>query len=229
MDFSLTKNALNPKLLFKGYQKEDFTGAFEEFTVQYNPSEFSRSFEAEYESEEANGKTDSPQKFKRIKPSDLALSFTLDGTGASGEKIDVVEQLSQFQKTAYEYDGKIHRPRYVHVTWGNALNFRGVVKNVAVKYTLFTAEGSPLRVKVDVTMSSSKDYNTQIAEDKPESPDMTHMRVVKEGENLPLLSYEIYGDSRYYLDVAKVNGIINHRKLKAGSKVYFPPLKEVAE
>ncbi|MFC0182645.1 hypothetical protein ACFFJX_08770 [Pseudarcicella hirudinis] len=37
------------------------------------------------------------------------------------------------------------------------------------------------------------------------------------------MSYKIYEDPRYYLQVARANGLTNFRKLQAGSKIYFPP------
>jgi len=49
--------------------------------------------------------------------------------------------------------------------------------------------------------------------------------MVKEGDNLPLMTYRIYGDPKYYLEVAKANGIANFRKLKAGQMIVFPPIE----
>jgi len=37
------------------------------------------------------------------------------------------------------------------------------------------------------------------------------------------LTYEIYNDSNYFLQVAKANGLSTVRRLKPGSEIYFPP------
>ena len=65
------------------------------------------------------------------------------------------------------------------------------------------------------------------AREKKSSPDLTHERVVKEGDNLPLMTYRIYGDPKYYLEVARVNGLTNFRKLTPGQKIVFPPIEKV--
>jgi hypothetical protein len=58
-------------------------------------------------------------------------------------------------------------------------------------------------------------------------PDLTHIRKVKQGDTLPLMCYSIYGDPKYYLQVAEVNGLANFRQLKPGSDLFFPPLKKI--
>jgi len=40
------------------------------------------------------------------------------------------------------------------------------------------------------------------------------------------MSFKIYGDSKYYLEVARANKLINFRKLKIGQKIFFPPLQK---
>ena len=57
------------------------------------------------------------------------------------------------------------------------------------------------------------------------SPDLSHIIEVKAGDNLPMLCYQVYKDSAYYLDVARVNGITNFRDIRPGTKLHFPPLR----
>ena len=64
------------------------------------------------------------------------------------------------------------------------------------------------------------------AKENNKSPDLTHFRIVKAGDTLPLMTYAIYGDSKYYLEVAKANNLINFRKLDAGQRIFFPPLQK---
>ena len=40
------------------------------------------------------------------------------------------------------------------------------------------------------------------------------------------MCFKIYGDPRYYLDVARANRIDNFRKLTPGTRIFFPPLKK---
>lgn len=198
------------------------------FEVQYNPSEYGRKYEIEWESNEADGNTDGNQRFKRIKPSDLSLNITLDGTGVSGETLNVEDKVNELLDVAYNYQGEEHQPRILKVTWGT-LDYTGVLEMLNVSYPLFSADGNPLRAKLVLTLKSHKPPEQQVAENSPASPDLTHLRVVADGESLPLMTYEIYGDSRYYLQVAAFNGLTNFRSLSTGTEILFPPLKDLAD
>jgi nucleoid-associated protein YgaU len=65
-----------------------------------------------------------------------------------------------------------------------------------------------------------------MAEENKSSPDLTHVRVVKAGDTLPLLTKAIYGSSRDYLRVAEHNGLDNFRDLTPGRRLVFPPLEQ---
>ena len=62
----------------------------------------------------------------------------------------------------------------------------------------------------------------------PTSPDLTHLRDVKDGDTLPLLVYDIYGDGKFYLEVARVNKLVNFRSLRSATRLSFPPLDKKA-
>ena len=55
------------------------------------------------------------------------------------------------------------------------------------------------------------------------SPDLTHYRKGTAGDRLDLLTYKIYDDSKYVLQVASANGLTSFRNLRAGTDLYFPP------
>lgn len=40
------------------------------------------------------------------------------------------------------------------------------------------------------------------------------------------MTQKIYGDPAYYIQIAKVNNLNNFRKLKTGTNLKFPPIKE---
>jgi nucleoid-associated protein YgaU len=57
------------------------------------------------------------------------------------------------------------------------------------------------------------------------SPDLTHVKTIRMGDELFLMCQEVYKSPKYYLQVAEKNNILNFRKLKQGDKLLFPPLK----
>ena len=49
---------------------------------------------------------------------------------------------------------------------------------------------------------------------------------MQEGDSLPLMCHRIYGDARYYLEVARTNALVDFRSLRPGTELLFPPLEK---
>ena len=213
------------KLLIKAYEKADFSGSpIGEFQAYVNPQEITLAYEMEYDSAQGSGTTGSRMEFKKVKPGDLSLTFFIDGTGANGRKVEVQDEVERFQ-TVTGYNGTIHRPNYLKVVWGTLQVKRCVLKSASIAYKLFKPSGVPLRAVITANFTDTADDQTRVALAQDESPDLTHVRLVRAGDTLPLMCYRIYGSAGYYLEVAAVNGIDNFRKLEPGSRVVFPPLE----
>lgn len=213
------------KLRIISFKDAQYDERDEEFEVMFNPQEYSLKYEIESDASQGIGTSGSEPTFKKIKPQDLSLDFTIDGTGVSGEDVDVPEKVSEFLNVAYKYKGDEHRPRYLKVSWGT-LVFKCILKTASVKYTLFNSDGTPIRAKINATFNGFIEDQLRAAEEASSSPDLTHRRTVQEGDTLPLMCYRIYGDSKYYLQVAEANDLTNFRNLKTGQKIYFPPLTD---
>lgn len=213
------------KLLIKAYEKADFSGAaIGEFQAFVNPHEITLAYEMEYDSAQGSGTTGSRMEFKKVKPGDLSLTFFIDGTGANGRKVEVQDEVERFQ-TVTGYNGTIHRPNYLKIVWGTLQVKRCVLKSASIAYKLFKPSGIPLRAVITANFTDTADDQTRVALAQDESPDLTHVRLVRAGDTLPLMCYRIYGSTSYYLDVAAINGIDNFRKLEPGTRVLFPPLE----
>lgn len=201
------------------------------FTVMFNPITFNRKYEIEYfvMAEHASPKT---PVYSREKPQEYDFEFTIDGTGASntaltngdGKVISVAEKVEEFWAVCGEFRGDLHRPPYLTISWGKfALNV--ILKTADISYTLFNKDGSPLRAKITATFGQSVADEEQEARDAKSSPDLSHVRTVIQGDVLPLMTKNIYGESAsLYLEIAKFNRLNNFRKLKSGTKLIFPPI-----
>lgn len=199
------------------------------FVTQLNPETFSDQVKISYNDSQALGSTGAELKFNKIEPQNLKLNFLFDGTGIvdAGDKTSVTDQIKQLKNATLHYNGNTHAPRYVEIIWGE-LTFKGCLIDLHTTYTLFDSDGTPLRAKVKSQFKSSIDTKTRLAEENKSSPDLTHVRTVGAGDTLPLMTYAIYNDSSYYLEVARVNSIKNIRDLKMGSQIYFPPVDQLA-
>jgi hypothetical protein len=223
------------KLTFKAYERADRRRPIGEFKALYNPGSFSQRYEIEYGKQQGLGASSRKLKYIYSTPQELRLKLILDGTGVHdtgdglfGRSDPVSEQINAFLALAYQMNGAIHEPNFLTVEWGGgrngALNFSGRLKSVDIVYTTFERDGSPLRAELDIVLLSDQDTTKRSALERKSSPDLTHSRIVKSGDTLPLLTKEIYGSSRYYLRVAQVNGLDDFRNLQPGQEIFFPPL-----
>lgn len=213
-------------LVIKAYEQPDYSGSeVGEFEAYVNPTEITLGYEVEYDSAQGQGTTNARQTFKRMKPGDLSLTLFLDGTGANGRPLDVQQEVEAFQ-TITGYNGNIHRPNYLKVIWGTLPVKKCVLKSASIAYKLFKSDGVPLRAVITAAFTDNSDDESRVASAQDSSPDLTHVRLVKAGDDLPSMCTAIYGDPRLYLKVARANGIDDFRNLLPGTRVYFPPLEK---
>jgi hypothetical protein len=208
-----------------GYKDNAMTSQVGTYKALINPDRYSQRYEIHFNEEQGSGTSNATLKYKKTSPPGLDFELLFDGTGVlSASRTDVQGDITNFKNVAYYYNGTIHKPNYLRLTWGKGLRFQCQLTTLSFTYTLFKSDGTPLRAKANV---SFKEYQTpaQVAANADnESPDMTHECIVKAGDTLPALTYSIYGDSKYYLDVAAYNKLDNFRQLLPGTKVLFPPL-----
>lgn len=206
-----------------------------EYTTLVNPEKFALAYKSEYQKPKTQGNSNTTLKYTTSIPSELDIDFLFDrtgvfGTGQSKDEAErnVEQDINLFKSVILNYDGENHKPNYLRVLWGE-LNFPCVMISMNLEYKLFSPNGKPLRAVAKVKFQNFIEEEKRVAEEKKSSPDLTHGRIVKEGDTLPLMTHRIYGDSKYYLEVAMANGITNFRKMKPGTKIYFPPIEKVTK
>lgn len=204
-----------------------------EFTSLVNPEKYKSKVKIEYNEEQGQGTSAHNAKFTKILPQDLDLVFLFDRTGIiDGQNSDdqndgIIDDLEAFKRIVIEYNGDKHRPNFVKIGWGSLL-FKGSLLEMDVEFKLFAPDGTPLRATVSTKFKGAVENDLRVAKENNSSPDLTHVRIVKAGDTLPLMTYKIYGDSKYYLEVAKANKITNFRSLEPGQKIFFPPIEKQA-
>jgi len=215
------------KLIIQAYKTINFDEKVgEPFETMFNPEKYSESYEIEYKEDQAQGTSANASKFGKIKPQVFQFEFLIDGTGAAGEEKDADEEIGRFLDVVYEYNGDEHRPRFCMILWGRLL-IKCNLKNCSITYTLFDSEGYPLRARISATFAEVKSDELRARQQADSSPDMTHIRQVKNGDNLALMSYRIYGDIRYYPLLARFNNLKQFQVLEPGMEISFPPIEEL--
>ncbi len=217
------------KMLIVGYKNAEFTNPapVPPFKAHVNPESYTQSVNVNYSELQASGTSSAANKYNNTDPQTLSFEFLLDKTGAlgnmqSGSK-GVTPDIMHFKKLALTYDGEIHRPRYLQLVWGTLL-FKCQLQSLEIEHKMFSPQGLPLRAVLKTTFKQYVEEKERASRENKSSPDLTHVRTVKEGDTLPIMTYNIYGDSKYYLEVARINGITDFRNLKPGTEIVFPPL-----
>lgn len=222
------------KVIIHSYEDRNFSkeDTSKKFTVPINPETYSQNFKIELDTRLGHGQSSTDPRFKYTEPEQLRLEFILDGTKTMEGYVDslkdmaVKDQLQKFMDCVYNYDGKIHRPRFLKVMWGDDLTFPSILSNLDINYTLFNPDGSPLRVKINATFLNYESQLAREARERNSSPNLTHRNKVTASDRLDLMTYNIYGDSKYFLQVAKLNSLSTLRELKTGTILNFPPFNK---
>jgi hypothetical protein len=220
------------KLRIDSYSEIDFSPSSrlgESFEAYLNPEELTIDYSVNMDNSSSAGQYSSKGVFLNIEPVSITLNFFLDGTGVTGIKVEVDEEIRKFYKTV-GYNGDRHEPRFLRIIWGNMRNFRGKdglldcrLTSASVNYKMFKPDGTPIRAVITASFMEVMSAEEQVAEAENSSPDLTHVRVVKEGDTLPAMTWKIYGDFGYYTEVARVNRLSNFRNLAPGQEIIFPP------
>jgi hypothetical protein len=219
------------------------------FTVQVNPESYSLNYNIRYNYLPGHGDTGSEAKHACSAPQQLEFEFLFDGTGvipkssgpldgvpiagaiadllSGSEEENVETQIKNFIRVV-DYDGNDHKPHILQLAWGT-LSFICVLTRLSIEYKLFNADGTPLRALAKATFSNSLPDEFRKLLDRDSSPDLTHARMVSEGDKLPLMANKIYRSPHYYLEVAKKNKLFDFRKLRAGLRLSFPPIDKKAK
>jgi hypothetical protein len=195
------------------------------FVAMMNPETYTIETKMEFNFQQGQGTTGSQSRFELKLPEEMSFEFLFDNTGIiDGQKTeDIAEKIQKFAIFLMGHDGETHEPKFFKLVWGTLL-FKGRCTALNINYKLFNPDGKPIRAISKVTFKEFREENLRVAEENNQSPDLTHYRVVKKGDTLPMMCYKIYGDSRYYLEIAKVNKLTNFRKLEFGQELFFPPL-----
>lgn len=217
------------KLKIYSYPDSDRKSSDDNMEVLVNPESYSQKITVKFSEKQAPGTTAKMPKFSKMEPQKLDFELLFDSTGVINgvrdETNGVESELAKFKKLVLEYKGDKHRPRFLSIYWGT-LKFDCCLESLDITYKLFRSDGLPLRALAKVGFIGSMDDTKRVRKEDSQSPDLTHVRTVNEGDTLPLLSFQIYGDSKYYIEVAKANGLNDFRNLKTGQKIKFPPIEK---
>lgn len=199
------------------------------FEALINPESYTLQYKLKFsEGTQGQGTSGAQLKYEYTEPEEITFEFLFDNTGIiDGQpRASIAADLKKFKEVLIAYKGDSHEPRHFKLVWGENSIFKGRVTEVSINHKMFKPDGTPIRATATVKFRSSIEEQKRAAQENRSSPDLTHIRKVKFGDTLPLMCYRIYGDPKYYLQVAEANGLDNFRRLKPGTDIFFPPLEK---
>ncbi|MFT5821018.1 MAG: hypothetical protein ACI8ZM_002267 [Crocinitomix sp.] len=221
------------------------------YVALINPDQLVTETSIKFEEKTTKGNKTKQQNFTGTNAPKVSIKFLFDGTGIinqdnheisfslsggiqtqgslfgkkpNGGTVD--EQIIAFKDVTLKYNKNTHEPKYVTLVYGGWI-FEGRLSTLKITYTLFSKEGLALRATGDATFVESVPTALEAKDKDNKSPDLTHVRTVKEGDTLHLMCQTIYKNPKLYLEIARVNKLSNYRKLAVGEKLFFPPIKEL--
>lgn len=213
-------------MVIEGYEAPDFTSKVGDYTLQMNPEKYDVTAEPTVNT--STIRLSSGESIPSYQPPDqkyLTIVFYVDATGVVPGCDDVSANIKSLRDLGMEVNGNIHRTNYIKVRWGTDFVFPSTMQDLKTEFPLFKPDGTPVRAKVTARFKEFVDPLTQAKQDNKSSPDLSHIVTVVEGDNLPMLCHRIYGDPKYYIQVAAFNGLLNFTHLKANQRIIFPRLE----
>lgn len=205
--------------------------------VSYNPPELNFSKGATYADINIPGLDAPVLQFVRGTTETLNLELFFDstenGTGASA--VPITSRVDEFYQLV-KISGNLHTPPIVRILWGEHFPglrndqssrpvpaFDCIVTSCSRKFTLFNPDGMPLRAIVTLAVREYRTLEEQLQAMNLQSSDHTRLHTVQQGEDLPLIAYEAYGNAAQWRVIADANNLLDVRTPAPGTVLSLPP------
>lgn len=162
------------------------------------------------------------------------VTLLLDASlaGADGSVKDQANALLKMMETGGGGGGGGgSSPPKITFRWGSVDLPKSVPVSLNIQYLLFHPTGEPVRAMVDLELAQAEQASTASSStgNAPTNPH-THgpaglrSHRVRDGDSLPSIAYDVYGDPTQWRVIARTNGIDDPLRLRRGSDLTIPTL-----
>ena len=205
------------------------------FDVLFNPTEYSISKSNEWKFEKVTGTAFTAPQFGGGNPRELTLNLLLDASllGKTQHVRGITDQLFRMMEVPGGSAGGSSKaaPPFITFTWGSETTFKSVCTSLTVAYKLFRPNGDPIRADVKMTLKQAEPASTASSTGANRGTNPTTrakaghgVHTVKDGDTLPSIAYEAYGDATVWRAIADANGVENPLHLRRGRALSLPRL-----
>lgn len=202
-----------------------------ELRFLFNPTEYTVAKSATWNRPPSTSAKSAPKpQFAGTNPQSVQMEIFFDGW--EKQSVSVANSVATLLKWTKPTDDSIQKktpnPPILSFEWGTnqaLAGFRAYLKSVSAKYTLFDADGNPLRVSANITL---EEVPTDPAPQNPTSGSLHSRRthVLSSSETLHSLAFREYGDPALWRALAEFNGIDDPMRVGGGTRVLIPSLSE---
>ncbi|MCP4213808.1 MAG: LysM peptidoglycan-binding domain-containing protein [bacterium] len=132
-----------------------------------------------------------------------------------------LSQLSPDKKGLMDIDSELHAPPVCIFEWGS-FTFQCVIERVSKRFTMFLADGTPVRATLTVTLKEYQEVDIQIRNIDTHSADLSKRWTVTQGDSLWSIAAKEFGDPGQWRLLAEANAIDNPRIISPGTELRVP-------
>jgi hypothetical protein len=222
------------KVIIRAFANNNLTGPqVGDFVLPINPENMTRNFKIERDNSQAGGNQHNSSKYDKTKSEDLKFDFILDNTNTVENYyyggIPVPTQIGSFLSVAYDLKSDTHQPNKVKIIWGKDFVFDCVLESLNITYNLFSLSGEVLRAKLSVSFTGFVSNEKRVRIEGKLDGALTKVVPLLSEERITDVTQKVYQNKNLFMQVAKINNIVNFRGLIPGNNLTLPPIEKVIE
>ncbi|RAX01782.1 MULTISPECIES: CIS tube protein [unclassified Photorhabdus] len=158
--------------------------------AMYNPDAIQLDYQTRYQQDESVNSASQSSRYVLSQPAGLSLALLFDAT-MPGNNTPVETQLATL-KSLCAVDASTHVPHFLKIKWGkmrweNKGYFACRASGLAINYTLFDRDATPLRASATLSLVADESLVIQATEHQLKSPPVTAVSVT-DMISLPLIA-----------------------------------------
>ena len=211
----------------------DAASSSDTLVAMFNPSKLTVGRSVQWQNQQA-AKRDNPEmQFTGAEPATLSVDLLFDTYDtpepeAAKKSVKTLCTDKLLHLTTVEQHGDKHRPPVCRLKWGDqGILFQGVLYQLEIQFTMFTAGGVPVRAAARCMF---KQWISNVADLKKQnlmSSDVAKVWIVKRGQSLATIASAEYGDPCAWRIIADANAIDNPLALMPGTRLLLPARRVV--
>lgn len=203
-----------------------------ELKFRFNPKEYSIAKSATWNRPTNKGaKNASTPEFGGVQPQTVQMELFFDDWEGYGNLVKDIETLLEWLKpTDKSIGNKKPEPQTLKFEWErnqSLAGFKGFLKSVSAKYTMFKQDGTPVRATAQIAI---EEIPSEPKKTNPTSGSPNHRRahVVAAGDSLHSLAFREYDNPAFWRGLAAFNGIDDPLRVRPGTRLLIPSADEAA-